>query len=224
MSKDQCRLCHRDLSPDVLVRCREPDCPLTASRSRASIVVLSGLLGIALIVGAVVMAVTWLSRGKPPTEGASGASMGLAASPATSTHASTDAGPSADRDFAATSRRDASGNATGDLSAKGAASPAGADRPIGGEPADPRAATLVQSFSCESRLSSARAWICTHLSLATRDYNLSLQYKSALARSRNAAALRAAHAAWLKKLDALGDEPRGLEKAFDDWRDELSRM
>ena len=92
------------------------------------------------------------------------------------------------------------------------------------EAADPRAATLVQSFSCEGNLSASRLWICTHLSLATKDYNLALQYKSTMRRSRNPQALRQAHAAWLAKLDDLDGDAARLEKAFDDWRDELNRM
>ena len=221
MSNDQCRLCHRDLSPDVLVRCREPECPLTASRSRASIVVLSGLLGIALIVGAVVVAVSWLSRDKPQPASVTSPPMESAASSADSTPARARA--SADVDFASASGRDTPGNAKNSQPGQGAAGSSGAVEPASVEAADPRAATLVQSFSCEGRLSSARAWICTHMSLAMRDYNLSLQYKSVLVRTRNSAALRRAHAAWLARLDELGDDPPTLDKAFNAWRDELSR-
>lgn len=213
MARDQCYLCHRDLGPDVLVRCREPDCPLNVSRARASAVVLGGLFGLILLVGLVLAAAYWFLRGDRPRDEVAGASsVEDAVQPAS---ASSLGGPSL------LPTRGSGGPATGDGAAESPAD-AGAPQPDGETP-DPRAATRVQSFSCEGGLSSSQVAICTHWSLATADYNLSLQYRSALRHSRNPQALRRAHAAWLARLDQLGGDIPSLRKAFDDWGAELGR-
>jgi hypothetical protein len=83
------------------------------------------------------------------------------------------------------------------------------DMPDSGVP-DPRAATRVQSFSCDGSLSASRSLVCTRWDLATADYNLSLSYKTALMHARNPRALRRARAAWLQQLDALRGDAKQI--------------
>ncbi len=86
---------------------------------------------------------------------------------------------------------------------------AGPGVPDSGVP-DPRAATRVQSFSCDGALSASRSLVCTRWDLATADYNLSLSYKTALMHARNPRALRRARAVWLQQLDALRGDAKQI--------------
>jgi hypothetical protein len=213
MSNEQCDLCHRDLSPGVLVRCREIDCPLARSRTHASITILSSLLGMAVIVGIVVAAWSALTHRPRPADDA-GVPVAAAEAQSVSAGREISGAPVLGKGPPNGQRGDA----------RSANPPAGAAAEEFRETADPRAARLVQSFPCEGDLSASRLSICTHMSLATSDYNLSLQYKSALRRSRNPQGLRQKHNAWLAKLDDLDGDLSRLRKAFADWRDELTRM
>jgi hypothetical protein len=197
---------------------------LNASRSQASVVVLSGLLGIAVIVGAVVMLLSWFShRNAQPDSAASTASPSAAPGP-DGVQGSGDGGTSV---AAAIGSAGASAGSDGQAAtdqSPAATGGSGSDQPGAREIADPRAASRVASFSCEGKLSESRYWICTHWSLATRDYNLSLEYKSAVNRSRNPQPLRIARAAWLARLDGLDGNGPAIDKAFDDWAAEVGRM
>ena len=86
---------------------------------------------------------------------------------------------------------------------------------------DPQAALRVASFSCSGDVSGSRAQICTHMDLAVTDYNLSLLYTSLLAHSPNRATLQRAHAAWLRELDALGDDHEKIQQHYKLGRDRL---
>ncbi|MFM9828832.1 MAG: hypothetical protein ACKVOB_08835 [Sphingomonas sp.] len=88
---------------------------------------------------------------------------------------------------------------------------------------DARAPTRVQNFSCGGALSASRVAICSRWSLAINDYNLSLVYRDALARSNDARALRRAHAQWLAKLDTLADDEAAIQQHYDAWRQRLDR-
>jgi hypothetical protein len=212
MPRDQCDLCHRDLSPGALTHCREADCPLKASHARASATVLLALLAMALIVAVAVALSSWLMRGRSPASDA-GSTAATAVEQARATDL--DRGGATVLPSGAADRR---------TSPDGRATPAGdatAAGPETSEAPDPRAAMRVQSFSCEGGLTASRLWICTHWSLATMDYNLALQYKAALRRSKAPQALRKAHADWLIRLDKLDGNAAGLRRAFEDWSEEL---
>lgn len=79
------------------------------------------------------------------------------------------------------------------------------------------------NFSCGGAMSASRSRICTDWTLATVDYNLSLFYRSVLARSRNPEALRRVNATWLSRLDKVGADTNDLLKFYNDWREDLSR-
>jgi hypothetical protein len=172
---------------------------------------------LAVIVGLAITLWSWLVRGDKPSDGAP-------VSPAASEVAQP-----------GSTRRDIAGGGTLGISGGAIGGSGASEQPAepridvasteaAVEAADSRAARLVQSFPCEGSLPASRVAICTHWSLATSDYNLSLQYKSALRRSKKPQALRQAHSAWLARLDDLKGDLSRLRKAFDDWRDELSRI
>lgn len=96
--------------------------------------------------------------------------------------------------------------------------------PMNVDTPDPRAATRVQSFSCDGRMSASRALICTRWPLAIADYNISLLYKDALGRSANPAALARARRAWLARLDKQGVDADAILALYEQWRKELDRL
>jgi uncharacterized protein YecT (DUF1311 family) len=219
VSENRCHLCHRDLHAESLIRCREAECPMKATRRHASVVVLMGLVGIAVIIAALFGTVRWLTKGSgQPTEAVADGAGVIA--PLSSPTGAPRRDATAAKPWAF---KVAPAPTTG---ASSEPSPAGGqqlDLSASEEAADPQAGTFVQSFSCSGKLSASRSWICTHRSLATQDYNLSLQYRSALAQSQNRSLLRKDHAAWLAKLDTLGANHSAIAQSYQQWRDELSK-
>lgn len=218
VSDNRCHLCHRDLSGDSLVRCREIDCPTQATRRHASMVVLLVLAGLAIVIAALFGAVSWLTNGRVQS-GATAAPAPDAAAPSAGAASDASQAPAAAGPWA---RAVPPGPTRGAAGASLPASRQPAEAAESQEPADPRAGALVQSFSCAERLSASRSWVCTHWSLATEDYNLSLQYRSTLAGTRNPEALRRARAAWLAKLDTLGANSAAISQSYRQWRAQLS--
>jgi hypothetical protein len=88
---------------------------------------------------------------------------------------------------------------------------------------DPRAGSRVMNFSCSGAMPASRSRICTDWTLATVDYNLSLFYRSALARAKNPEALRRTNAVWLARLDKLGNDTDELIQFYSDWRADIAR-
>jgi hypothetical protein len=192
---------------------------MQASRRHASVVVMLVLGGLAVIIAALFGAASWLTRGRAQPNGAVASESDVVA-PSVSPSASSSPGTATVAKPWAVNR--APGRATATAGEPSADRKPQAAEAANEESADPQAGTLVQSFSCSGRLPASRSWICTHRSLATQDYNLSLLYRSTLARTRDPQALRKARVAWLAKLDALGAHGSAIAQSYRQWRDQLS--
>ena len=185
---------------------------MKASRRQASIVIIRGLGVIAVLAAVLFGAVWWLSKGWKQSD----ADATSSAMVSTSDSAARRAEPGAGGRAVVSIHSAISAEPVPAIGKSQSAAAAVAEAP------DARAATLVQSFSCASKVSPARAEICTYVSLAMEDYNLSLQYRSALARSGNSQALRRGQAAWLAEFDHLKADTAIL-KSYQKRRDELSK-
>ncbi len=225
MANPLCQLCKRDISKPALVRCRDDRCPLKAEKARAPIGTIAGIGGATVLVLGLVAFFSWQTaagsagRGGRPAPGARTVT-GLAAAASASTSAAALAQPGAARSTTA------AGVARGGSWFSGLfASPAPVAETFAASPdqrvLDAGAPARVQNFSCDGALSASRAAICGNWSLAIGDYNLSLVYRSVLARSPDARALRRAHARWLAKLDTLASDPAAIERHYDEWRARL---
>lgn len=197
-----CTICGDEVSGSGIARCMVPHCPEKQEVSGARVLrLLIPLLVLATILVAVTVAtVSMMSpAAEPANPFAAAADNGFAA--ADTSQAETE-----------TARGDAASGATGG----GIAIPAGLFGP-----ADPRAATRVQTFSCDSAaISPARRLVCNHWELATVDYNLALAYRRALANVANPSAVRREQRVWLQTLDRQRDATR----IFQHYRTRLDRL
>lgn len=222
MANPQCQLCKRDISKPALVRCRDDRCPLKAEKARTPIGTLAGIGGAGVLVLGLVALFSWHMTANGVT---GDRRPSLAARTASDTgHVSSSSAAAAVPGSARPAR--VSGAAQGGSWFTALfASPAPAAAAFAAAPdqsvLDARAPTRVQNFSCSGALSASRAAICGNWSLAIGDYNLSLVYRSALARSVDARALRRDHARWLAKLDTLANDPAAIERHYDEWRARL---
>jgi len=212
MAGSKCTLCKRDLQRATLSRCRERRCPARPSNRRGSASIwIGGAIGL-LILGSIVIG-SWLLAGSgrrsAGTEEAETAAAAGAGAPA---RAGGSAGASVKHWFE---------KLVAAPSPTPAAPPA---QPEESSLPDPRAGTRVITFSCNGVLSPSRSRICTDWTLATVDYNLSLFYRSVLARSRKPEAVRRINAARLARLDHVGTDSDVLLKYYADWREELARQ
>lgn len=197
---------------------------MKASHRHASIVVLLGLGGLIVVIAVVFGALWWLTKGRvrPARHGTETAAL---VAPSINPAPATGQPSPAPKPWAVKPVRAQAGDTAGEssLTVQQAAAATSQATAMDQEAADPRAAQLVQSFSCSGKLAASRSWICSHWSLATQDYNLSLQYRSALIRSSNPRALEKARAAWLGKLNALGANTPAIMKSYRQWSETLSK-
>jgi hypothetical protein len=212
MTGSRCTLCKRNVDRAAMSRCRDNRCPSRPRNARASSSVLvGGGIGL-LILGSIVMG-TWLLAAPGKSAGAS------------------DTGAATPENRAEASRQAINGAGTNvvkwldTLVSAPKAPPAerAADVQDSSVP-DPRAGSRVMNFSCSGAMPASRSRICTDWTLATVDYNLSLFYRSALARAKNPEALRRANAVWLARLDKLGNDTDELIQFYSDWRADLARF
>ncbi len=204
MTSDRCSLCNKSAERAALVRCSDARCPLAKTPQRVSIKTLvgmgvAGLIAVAAVGGIGLLATGGTANGAASAAEASVASTTSNASEPLNTPVQTGGGSA----FAWL--------ATLFDAPKPAAVETPVDVPDPGTP-DPRAATRVQSFSCDGALTASRLLMCTRWDLATADYNLALSYKNALVHARNPRALRRARALWLQQLDALGGDAARIQK------------
>lgn len=191
MSPKTCQICSRDISKPSLVRCQASACPLNKSAPPASRQTLLGIVGLGLGIVGAIGAASWLFA----TPGASRTSV---ASPF--------------------SRGTVNNWIDGLWQPKAPDSSPSVPQVAG---ADWGAATRVETFSCEGRLSAARSVICTHWDLATVDYNLALVYRHALSSARDPGALRAEQGRWLARLDSIDATP---ETVMEHYRARLDQL
>ncbi len=213
MSRSKCTVCARDISRPSLVRCRESRCPLTPRRARASTTVLLGLGGLGGLILLSIALASWMFASPAATPGDGPGNMSESDAPKTPREAVSQAGSGV---AAWMSTLISAPKQHGEEAAP-------VDRSRDSGLPDPRAATLVMTFPCTGAVSPSRSRICTDWSLATADYNLSLLYRSTLARSKNPEALRRDNATWLAKLDRLTGDTEALLKFYSDWRDDIAR-
>lgn len=212
MTQTTCQLCKRDISKPSMVRCTDNHCPLKAEApSGTTLVMKIGLAGL-LVVFVIVLGM-WMF--------ATPAQRSVAVANARQATGKTDPIPSA----AAPAAAQTQGSSSDWLSRLFVARPRAEAQVTAGhdDQPDAAAATRVQNFACNGDLPASRAIICTHWDLATTDYNLSLVYRQALARTARPDALRRAHARWLAELDRLGADAKAIARSYDDWRAELDR-
>ena len=184
MMKQQCHVCSRDISKPSLVRCQATACPLNKPKPPASRQTLMGIFGLGLGIFGAIAAVSWLFNA--PSGGQTAAASNFSRG---SVNNWLDGlwRPSTP-DFTPVAQQ-ASGSDWG-------------------------AATRVETFSCEGRLSAARSVICTNWDLATVDYNLALVYRHALSSARNPGAVRAEQERWLARLGALDATPETVMEHY----------
>ena len=196
---------------------------MKASRQRASAVVLTGLVGLAIVIGAIFLIVSRIHIGSTTkVEAVADAPGGPAVSGQPADDLAGGAPLSTVIPAGPAPGPDKSDGSAGSLPALPQPEQQAAPQaPV--ESADPRAGSVVQSFSCMGELTASRAWICTHWSVATMDYNLSLQYRSALTRSHNPHGLREADVSWLGEVDRLGDDPAAILKLYRQWQARLDK-
>lgn len=213
MAESACPRCDRDTNKAALVRCRDSACPLKATPDRASPVKVAG----ALAGGAAVIAVVlFLASGAtqqpkhPPKPTATLSSQSATATASDTVPGSANAGSVGWLDWLFKAKQSV-------VIASDAGLPTD-DAP------DPRAASRVQSFSCEGRSSRGRALICTHWSLAITDYNVALLYQEALSRSANPRALARARRAWIARIDKHGTDTDTIQSLYEEWRAQLSKI
>jgi len=178
-----------------LIRCTESACPLKAERRRASRVIMVGVLGVGVLIAGLgtglammfkpggakveevphVMAPRARDRTRQPAEGSGPIWTGGTS-------------PSAGRATAS----GGTGASTGPPSLSGIV-----------PPTDALAASTVSTFKCTGRLSGSRLLVCGDRSLAIKDYNLELLFRTAVHVSRHPAAVRKAQTEWLTTLDKI---------------------
>jgi len=180
MTKQQCHVCSRDISKPSLVRCQATACPLNKSKAPASRQTLMGIFGLGLGVVGAIAAASWLFS----TPSGSRTAVASTFSRSTVNNWLDGLWRPSTPDFTPTVQQ--------------------------GSGSDWGAATRVETFSCEGRLSAARSAICSNWDLATVDYNLALVYRHALSSARNPAAVRAEQERWLARLDALDATPEAV--------------
>lgn len=207
MADPRCQRCQRDISKPALVRCRDAECPLKAEPERASSSRVIGLvLGGVVAVAALLF---WASTGSPPPRQPVVADGTRVITPHTAPSITTgNSGPGL---FDWLTRSEKPVTVTGD------------SLPIGQEIPDKRAASRVQSFSCDGDTTIGRMLICTHWSLATTDYNMALLYNDALSRAPDPRSLARARRKWLARLDKQGVDAASIMALYEEWRAELSR-
>lgn len=184
MTKQQCHICSRDISKPSLVRCQATACPLNKPKPPASRQTLMGIVGLGLGIVGAITAASWLFS-------APGASRANVAS-----------------QF---SRSNVNNWIDGLWRPK---APDFNPNVPQGNGADWGAASRVETFSCDGRLSAARSVICTHWELATADYNLALVYRHALSTARDPSALRAQQDRWLARLDSVDATPESVMEHY----------
>lgn len=183
MGSSRCDICGQDISKPSLVRCQTSACPLRESSATASREMLVGLGGIGLVAALVVGGAAWFVR--------------LPASNSGGGFASSSSG--ADNPVAAWI-----GRITARAPSQETPSAPSTDRP------DWSASSRVQSFSCDGKLSDARAMICSNWDLARTDYNLSIIYRRAMMRARDPEALHRDQESWLAKIDGSAHDKEAL--------------
>lgn len=214
MNKERCSLCNKSVERAALVRCSDARCPLAKPPQKVSIKTLVGM-GVAALLSVAALASVGLLTTHDAADGP--------ASPAEAAAAATTQNASAPQSATVQT----GGGSTLAWLAKLFDAPK-PDRPevVVQQPdpvtPDPRAATRIQSFSCDGPLTPSRALMCTRWDLATADYNLSLAYKNALAHARNPRALRRARALWLKQLDALGKDAVRIQRHIESFQRTLA--
>lgn len=191
MTEQQCQICSRDISKPSLVRCQAAACPLNKPKPPASRQTLLGIVGLGLGIAGSIAAASWLF-----------------------------ATPGASRTSVASQFTRSNVNNWIDGLWRPKAPEYNANVPQN-DRSDWGAATRVETFSCEGRLSAARSVICTHWDLATADYNLALVYRHALGTARDPAALRAEQDRWLSRLDSLDATPESVMAHYRARLDEL---
>ncbi len=191
MSPKTCQICSRDISKPSLVRCQASACPLNKPKPPASRQTLMGIVGLGLGIVGAIGAASWLF-----------------------------AAPGASRANVAShfSRSNVNNWIDGLWQPK---APDFSPAVQQGSGSDWGAATRVETFSCEGRLSAARSVICSNWDLATVDYNLALVYRHALSSARDPGALRAQQDRWLARLDSIDATP---ETVMEHYRARLDQL
>lgn len=184
MKKQQCHVCSRDISKPSLVRCQATACPLNKPKPPASRQTLMGIFGLGLGILGAIAGATWLFSAP------SGERTAVASTFSRSSVNNWLDGLWRPRtpDFTPTAQQ-TSGSDWG-------------------------AATRVETFSCDGRLSAARSVICSNWDLATVDYNLALVYRHALSTARDPGALRAQQDRWLARLDSVDATPEAVMEHY----------
>ena len=205
MAKGSCKLCKQDISEVTLIRCRDAECPLLTKSAASGGVSTVGILALGSVALCAVI-FGWRAGAPAPatpsptpsaTESASAMAVTTGGIPAEAKKTGWMARAAAL--FVPPKHDEQQGDPTPDVLPSGP---------------DPQAAARVQTFSCATSKSPARALICTDWTLATVDYNLSLAYNQALTHSSKPKALRRAQAAWQAKVDKLGPDSKAVLDAY----------
>lgn len=202
MTASICKTCHRDLGKASLVRCSRNPCPQKTESRRATSGLMLWVGGVGVLIFGGIFFGDWLATTDNRPEKTQ------AVAPAEAQGVMGQFGSKA-REWA---------GAIG----LGGTPPVAEPAPASVSPPDPRAATRVATFSCSGALSASRSQICTQMDLAVTDYNLSLLYSAVLARTPNRASVQKMHAAWLRQLDALGDDREQIQQHYKEQRDRLN--
>lgn len=222
----------------LLARCRDAECPMKGRRRNYLVPMLIALGATALTVAGAAAGLSWLAR-KPTTHEeaaerrAKDERVRKQADEMAARRANTLARPAPDggtgipapgTERAAPSPAPASSSAPASTSAGAPVSAPSSAPATGPSPrVDPAAVARVTSFSCEGKLSAARALVCSDVGLAISDYNLALLYNSVLA-ARGGAALRRSQAEWRNELDRIGNDRQRVAAHYRRRFDALSRI
>jgi len=178
-----------------LIRCSESACPLKAERRRASRVIMVGVLGVGVLIAGLGTGLAMMLK----PSGAKVEEVQRVMAPRARDRTRQQAEVSGPVWTGGTSPP------AGRTTAGGSGAPStGVPSPPGlVPPTDALAASTVSTFKCTGRLSGSRLLVCGDRSLAIKDYNLELLFRTAVQISRNPAAVRKAQTEWLTTLDKL---------------------